>query len=143
MTFNANLLYMDDLLTRVHANYLAHLNLQMSIAGGRMSRILNRMNAVMSMFVPMTLMSGIWGRPLLFFLQPRVPLALWKETHPFIRYECSCSISNSGNYYSVLGYFVRDDFSYHSGVSNVQGQPMLLAPILPGVSSRNVARLPD
>lgn len=61
ISITTSLKYLDDLLTRSHANYLAHIQLQMTISGSRMNDIMGRLNGIAGLLLPLTLVTGLWG----------------------------------------------------------------------------------
>ncbi|KAL1595312.1 CorA metal ion transporter [Paraconiothyrium brasiliense] len=61
VTMTANLTHYENLLSRSHSNYLAHINIRMNERQEQTSDILGKLTVLGTIVLPMNVVTGIWG----------------------------------------------------------------------------------
>ncbi|KAF7729308.1 CorA metal ion transporter [Apophysomyces ossiformis] len=61
VTMLQNVNHYDRILYRAHTNYLAQVNLELSQTYSMTNKVMNRLTFLATVFIPLTLISGLWG----------------------------------------------------------------------------------
>jgi Mg2+ and Co2+ transporter CorA len=61
LTMTQNLEHLAETLNRSHSNYLAQISIEITQASNRMNVVVKKLSVWAAVFVPLTLLSGIWG----------------------------------------------------------------------------------
>jgi magnesium transporter len=56
-----NINHYDRILHRAHTNYLAQVNLELTQTYNMTNSVMNRLTFLATVFIPLTLVSGLWG----------------------------------------------------------------------------------
>ncbi|RKO97497.1 hypothetical protein CXG81DRAFT_12563 [Caulochytrium protostelioides] len=61
ITMTQNLSHYEKTLARAHANYLAQISIEITVASNRTNDVVMRMTALASVLVPLNVITGMWG----------------------------------------------------------------------------------
>jgi len=61
ITMIQNLKHYEQTLTRSHSNYLAQINIETTLAANDTNDIANKLSVLGTVFLPLSLISGMWG----------------------------------------------------------------------------------
>lgn len=61
VTMLQNITHYDRILHRAHTNYLAQVNLELTQTYNLTNNVMNRLTFLTTVFVPLSLISGLWG----------------------------------------------------------------------------------
>ena len=86
VTMRDNLAHSEQLLSRVHNNYLAQVNVDHISSGNRVNKILSKITLLASILVPLNLVTGLFGMNVCDPLSPRHKV--WMNTNISCRYQC-------------------------------------------------------
>ncbi len=78
MTMRDNLTHSEQLLGRVHNNYLAQLNVDHISSGNRVNKVLSKITLLASILVPLNLVTGLFGMNVSFYISHSKKFVLTK-----------------------------------------------------------------
>ncbi|OUM69998.1 hypothetical protein PIROE2DRAFT_37688, partial [Piromyces sp. E2] len=78
ITMVQNLHHYDQTLTRAHSNYLAQISIETTLAANDTNDIANKLSVLGTVFLPLSLISGMWGMNVI------VPGQKYDSLYPFL-----------------------------------------------------------